>query len=182
MILYHQIHGDSKIDNFLCKKVVYAVETEYTAVLVDWQGACYDFLSSDLIWSLYGFMKNLPEKNTTVDTFLDYSLAYYHNELTKNLKGFGLQCADCDLPEGERELRILHNPRFCNSCAFLQTLAYCTLGFRMPRIFSSTICISVGCVSKGKCILLISFINVRKVPFPFLNNSRLMYRPSIYHF
>ena len=100
MTLYHQIHGDSKIDNFLCKKVVYAVETEYTAVLVDWQGACYDFLSSDLIWSLYGFMKNLPEKNTTVDTFLDYSLAYYHNELVKNLKGFGLKCGDCNLPEG----------------------------------------------------------------------------------
>ena len=48
-------------------------------------------------------MKNLPEKNTTVDTFLDYSLAYYHNELIKNLKGFGLQSGDCNLPEGEKE-------------------------------------------------------------------------------
>ena len=31
------IHGDSKIDNFLFKKVAYSIEEQYTAVLIDWQ-------------------------------------------------------------------------------------------------------------------------------------------------
>ena len=53
------------------------------------QGVCYDVLSSDLVWSLYGFMKNLPDKNSTVDSFLDYSIAWYHAELIKHLKLFG---------------------------------------------------------------------------------------------
>ena len=36
------IHGDSKIDNFLFKKVAYAIEEQYTAVLIDWQVSCKD--------------------------------------------------------------------------------------------------------------------------------------------
>jgi hypothetical protein len=38
------------------------------------------------MWTLYGFMKNLPDKNSTVDTFLDYSISVYHEELLKVLK------------------------------------------------------------------------------------------------
>ncbi len=80
--------------------MTYALEEEYNAVLVDWQGACYDLLSSDVMWSLYGYMKNLPDKTTTVDTFLDYSVAYYHQDLLANLRGFGLKPEDCDVPGG----------------------------------------------------------------------------------
>jgi hypothetical protein len=38
------------------------------------------------MWTLYGFMKNLPDKNSTVDTFLDYSISVYHEELLKILR------------------------------------------------------------------------------------------------
>ena len=115
------MHGDSKIDNFMFKKVSWSYHVDgpddvYNAVIVDWQvklkeketqkynfepykcitlflsqliflqGACYDYLSSDLMWTLYGFMKNLPEKNATIDSFLDYSIQYYHQELLRILK------------------------------------------------------------------------------------------------
>ena len=63
-----------QVDNFLFRKSLYSIEPEFTAALVDWQGACYDLLASDLMWALYGFMKNLPDKVTTVDTFLVGSL------------------------------------------------------------------------------------------------------------
>ena len=39
------VHGDSKIDNFLFRKVAYSEEDTYSSVIVDWQGVCYDFLS-----------------------------------------------------------------------------------------------------------------------------------------
>lgn len=85
------VHGDSKIDNFMFKKVSWSYVADgpddvYNAVIVDWQGVCYDYLSSDLMWTLYGFLKNLPEKNDTIDSFLDYSIQYYHQELLRLLK------------------------------------------------------------------------------------------------
>ena len=80
------VHGDSKIDNFMFKKNVWSVEEEYLALIIDWQGVCYDLLSGDLLWTLYGFYKNLPDKNSTVDTFIDYSLNFYHQELLRLLQ------------------------------------------------------------------------------------------------
>ena len=38
------------------------------------------------MWTLYGFLKNLPDKNATVDSFVDYSIGYYHTELMRLLK------------------------------------------------------------------------------------------------
>ena len=55
------------------------------AIIIDWQGVAYELLSGDLMWSLYGFLKNLPDKNSTVDTFMDYSIAFYHHELMRLL-------------------------------------------------------------------------------------------------
>ena len=43
-------------------------------------------IGSDLMWTLYGFLKNLPDKNATVDSFVDYSIGYYHTELIRLLK------------------------------------------------------------------------------------------------
>ena len=40
------------------------------------------------MWALYGFMKNLPDKNATIDSFLDYSVAFYHAELLRHLKAY----------------------------------------------------------------------------------------------
>lgn len=56
------------------------------ALIIDWQGVAYDLVSGDLMWSLYGFFKNLPDKNSTVDTFMDYSIGFYHKELMRFLK------------------------------------------------------------------------------------------------
>ena len=80
------VHGDSKIDNFMFKKNQWTIEDEYIALIIDWQGVAYDLLSGDLLWTLYGFMKNLPDKNSTVDTFIDYSLNFYHQELLRLLE------------------------------------------------------------------------------------------------
>eukprot|EP00094_Tigriopus_californicus_P004731 TCALIF_04551-PA protein Name:"Protein of unknown function" AED:0.30 eAED:0.30 QI:231/0.66/0.57/0.71/0.83/0.57/7/0/825 len=92
------IHGDSKMDNFLFKKDTWSEEEQYSARLIDWQGVCFDILSSDLVWTLYGFMKNLPDKNSQVDSFLDYSVAFYHEELVKHLRCFGLRPEEVGLP------------------------------------------------------------------------------------
>ncbi len=35
-------------------------------------------VSSDVMWAMYGLLKNLPDKSSTVDTFFDYSVAFYH--------------------------------------------------------------------------------------------------------
>jgi hypothetical protein len=43
------IHGDSKIDNFMFKKAPGALDDHYIALIIDWQGACYDLLSGDLV-------------------------------------------------------------------------------------------------------------------------------------
>ena len=40
-------------------------------------------IGSDLMWTLYGFLKNLPDKNATVDSFIDYSIHFYHQELLR---------------------------------------------------------------------------------------------------
>ncbi|XP_040565835.1 uncharacterized protein [Lepeophtheirus salmonis] len=93
------IHGDSKIDNFMYKKITYSLEEEYSAQMIDWQGICLDYVTGDLIWTLYGFMKNLPDKNATVDTYVDYSLEYYHRELLSMFKTLGVKCSL--LPEDE---------------------------------------------------------------------------------
>ena len=103
------VHGDSKIDNFMFKLVCiqyshlyvftrsknhsysfqnsWSVEDqEYVALICDWQGVAFDLVSSDIIWTLYGYMKNLPDKNATVDSFMDYSIAFYHKELLRLLE------------------------------------------------------------------------------------------------
>ena len=87
------------------------------------------------MWALYGYMKNLPNKNSTVDTFLDYSVAFYHQvgtpieiqemgsvlltklyclillllqELLKHIRGYGLDpAADFDLPVDEYDAVML---------------------------------------------------------------------------
>ena len=55
-------------------------------MICDWQGVAFDLVSSDIIWTLYGYMKNLPDKNATVDSFMDYSIAFYHKELLRLLE------------------------------------------------------------------------------------------------
>ena len=58
----------------------------YQLFIYFFPGVAYDLLSGDIMWTLYGFMKNLPEKNTTVDSFMDYSIAFYHRELLRLLE------------------------------------------------------------------------------------------------
>ncbi len=99
------IHGDSKMDNFLFRRASGGSDQEedvYESVVIDWQGVCFDLvkkgrvvclldsffcldthscfsqISSDVMWALYGLLKNLPDKSSTVDTFFDYSVAFYH--------------------------------------------------------------------------------------------------------
>ena len=61
------------------------MEDEYIALIVDWQGVAYDLVSSDILWALYGYMKNLPDKLNQVESFQDYSIAFYHRELLRLL-------------------------------------------------------------------------------------------------
>ena len=67
------VHGDAKIDNFMLKKV-YGTEDVFTAMLIDWQGCCFDRVTNDLMWCLYGFIKNLPETGEMIHGYVDYSL------------------------------------------------------------------------------------------------------------
>ena len=106
------VHGDSKIDNFLYKKNIWTTEDEYQAMMIDWQGSCYDFVSGDLMWALYGFMKNLPDKNSTVDTFLDYSLAFYHKEIHKLFNLLRLDQDDDDNDDNDDAINKARNPKF----------------------------------------------------------------------
>ena len=85
------VHGDAKIDNFMLKKV-YGENDVFTAMLIDWQvgckmlfiiivinifniqGCCFDRVTNDLMWCLYGFIKNLPETGEMIHGYVDYSL------------------------------------------------------------------------------------------------------------
>merc|ERR1719376_107492 len=93
------VHGDAKIDNFLFKKVGQSAEDKYTAMIIDWQGCGFDLVSNDLMWCLYGFIKNLPETGEMIHGFVEYSLVHYWDELKKVLGAFGDKSSDFDIPE-----------------------------------------------------------------------------------
>lgn len=114
------VHGDSKIDNFMFKKNPWSVEEEYVALIIDWQGTAYDLVSGDLMWALYGFLKNLPDKNSTVDTFVDYSIVYYHKELLRILKLLNVDLSKLGLPSHEYDATVLIKKGFIYE--FLKTV------------------------------------------------------------
>ena len=41
------VHGDAKIDNFMLKKV-YGETDVFSAMIIDWQGCCFDRYKSKL--------------------------------------------------------------------------------------------------------------------------------------
>merc|ERR550532_426481 len=92
------VHGDAKIDNFMLKKV-YGENDVFSAMLIDWQGCCFDRVTNDLMWCLYGFIKNLPETGEMIHGFVEYSLVHYWDELKKVIGSFGDSCKDFDLIE-----------------------------------------------------------------------------------
>merc|ERR1719400_316043 len=92
------VHGDAKIDNFMLKKV-YGETDVFSAMIIDWQGCCFDRVTNDLLWCLYGFIKNLPETGEMIHGFVEYSLVHYWDELKKVLGAFGDKCSDFDIPE-----------------------------------------------------------------------------------
>ena len=47
------------------------------------QGCGFDLVSNDLMWCLYGFIKNLPETGEMIHGFVEYSLVSYWDELKK---------------------------------------------------------------------------------------------------
>ena len=47
------------------------------------QGCGFDLVSNDLMWCLYGFIKNLPETGEMIHGFVEYSLVTYWDELKK---------------------------------------------------------------------------------------------------
>ena len=93
------VHGDAKLDNFLFKKVKENLEETYTAMLIDWQGCGFDLVSNDLMWCLYGFVKNLPETGDMIHGFVDYSVQTYWGKLAGVLAAFGDHFSDFNLPE-----------------------------------------------------------------------------------
>jgi len=94
------VHGDAKLDNFLFKKESFGdQEDQYSAMLIDWQGCGFDLVSNDLMWCLYGFIKNLPETGEMIHGFVEYSLVTYWDYLKDVLKAFGDRCSDFNLPE-----------------------------------------------------------------------------------
>ena len=94
------VHGDAKLDNFLFKKVKENLEETYTAMLIDWQGCGFDLVSNDLMWCLYGFVKNLPETGDMIHGFVDYSVqTYWGGKLAGVLAAFGDNFGDFNLPE-----------------------------------------------------------------------------------
>ena len=80
---------------------------EYKALIIDWQGVAYDLLSGDLLWTLYGFSKNLPDKNTTVESWMDYSIHFYHQELLRYLNLMHVDMSKLNLPEHEHDAKTL---------------------------------------------------------------------------
>jgi len=93
------VHGDAKIDNFLLKKLGFGDTDTFTSMIIDWQGCCFDRVTNDLMWCLYGFIKNLPETGEMIHGFVEYSLVHYWDELKKVLGAFGDKCSDFDIPE-----------------------------------------------------------------------------------
>lgn len=93
------VHGDAKIDNFLLKKLGFGDTDTFTSMIIDWQGCCFDRVTNDLMWCLYGFIKNLPETGEMIQGFVEYSLVHYWDELKKVLSAFGDKCSDFDIPE-----------------------------------------------------------------------------------
>jgi len=91
------VHGDAKLDNFLFKKKIMTEDT-YTSMIIDWQGCGFDLVSNDLMWCLYGFIKNLPETGEMIHGFVEYSLVTYWDELKKVIKCFGDDCDDFNIP------------------------------------------------------------------------------------
>merc|ERR1719507_2631881 len=83
------VHGDAKIDNFLLKKLGFGDTDTFTSMIIDWQGCCFDRVTNDLMWCLYGFIKNLPETGEMIHGYVDYSLVHYWDELKKVLACFG---------------------------------------------------------------------------------------------
>ena len=98
------------------------MEDEYTALIIDWQGVAYDLLSGDLMWTLYGFMKNLPDKNATVDSFIDYSINFYYQELKRLLKAMYVDMKELNLPEHEFDALTLIRKGFLYD--FLKTVLF----------------------------------------------------------
>ena len=83
------VHGDAKLDNFLFRKVKERLEETYTAMIIDWQGCGFDLVSNDLMWCLYGFVKNLPETGDMIHGFVEFSVETYWLKLGEVLAAFG---------------------------------------------------------------------------------------------
>ena len=93
------VHGDAKLDNFMFKKSKEGKEDTFTSMLIDWQGCGFDLVSNDLMWCLYGFIKNLPETGDMIHGFVEYSLGTYWEELRQVLQTFGDKFSDFKLPD-----------------------------------------------------------------------------------
>ena len=50
------VHGDAKIDNFMLKKV-YGETDVFSAMIIDWQGCCFDRYTNVRISYSQNFMK-----------------------------------------------------------------------------------------------------------------------------
>jgi len=93
------VHGDAKLDNFLFRKEGWGDDDKFSSMIIDWQGCGFDLVSNDLMWCLYGFIKNLPETGEMIHGFVEYSLVEYWDSLKEVLKAFGDSCSDFKLPE-----------------------------------------------------------------------------------
>jgi len=120
--LMGMVHGDSKIDNFMFKKNPWSPVEEYKALIIDWQGVAYDLLSGDLLWTLYGFSKNLPDKNATVESWMDYSIHFYHQELLRYLNLMHVDMSKLNLPEHEHDAKTLIRKGFLYD--FMKTVLF----------------------------------------------------------
>ena len=99
MNLMTLVHGDAKLDNFLFRKLKEKLDETYSSMLIDWQGCGFDLVSNDLMWCLYGFVKNLPETGDMVHGFVEFSVQTYWDKLREVLGAFGHKFSDLHLPE-----------------------------------------------------------------------------------